>query len=76
MTTHSLHTNSTDSTNNEAPHPRSQPLERHDAPVRRSSVRDRDRIGRFDDGMATYPNKNRERIGRFDDGMAEDRLAA
>ena len=35
-----------------------------------------ERIGRFDDGMATHPTINRERIGRFDEGIGEDRLAA
>jgi hypothetical protein len=32
-------------------------------------VHDRARVGRFDDGMSTYPDRNRARVGRFDDGM-------
>src|ERR1039458_10177142 len=36
----------------------------------RATSMNRERIGRFDDGMATHPTINRERIGRFDDGMA------
>jgi hypothetical protein len=34
-----------------------------------SPVHDRARVGRFDDGMSTYPDRNRARVGRFDDGM-------
>src|ERR1700759_111843 len=36
----------------------------------RPAVRDRARVGRFDDGMSTYPDGNRARVGRFDDGVA------
>jgi hypothetical protein len=35
-----------------------------------TSVHDRARVGRFDDGMSTYPDRDRARIGRFDDGMS------
>ena len=47
----------------------------NESTVRATSM-NRERIGRFDDGMATHPTINRERIGRFDEGIGEDRLAA
>jgi hypothetical protein len=31
---------------------------------------DRAHVGRFDDGMSTYPDRNRAHVGRFDDGMS------
>ena len=46
------------------PHPR----ETTDAD--RPAVRGRARVGRFDDGMSTYPDGDRARVGRFDDGMS------
>jgi hypothetical protein len=33
-------------------------------------VHDRARVGRFGDGMSTYPDRNRAHVGRFDDGMS------
>jgi hypothetical protein len=35
-----------------------------------TQVQDRARVGRFDDGMSTYPDRNRAHVGRFDDGMS------
>ena len=65
----------TSRTSNESTQARSYPRRRHSDAVRATSM-NRERIGRFDDGMATHPTINRERIGRFDEGIGEDRLAA
>jgi hypothetical protein len=48
------------------PRPRPRQAEREEP----TSVHDRARVGRFDDGMSTYPDRNRARVGRFDDGMS------
>ena len=73
ITTNSPQT--TSRTSNESTQARSYPRRRHSDAVRATSM-NRERIGRFDDGMATHPTINRERIGRFDEGIGEDRLAA
>ncbi len=38
-----------------------------------TSVPERRRVGRFDDGIAIYPDAVRGHVGRFDDGSAPRR---
>jgi hypothetical protein len=46
------------------------PQPRQTADADPPAVQDRARVGRFDDGMSTYPDGDRARVGRFDDGMS------
>jgi hypothetical protein len=46
------------------------PRSRQAAHADPTQVHDQARVGRFDDGMSTYPDRNRDHVGRFDAGMS------
>lgn len=69
MNTNSPHT--TRSTSSNPPRVASRLRERHIGTVSPTPVVHRPaHVGRFDTGMATYPDKTLDRVGRFDTGMA------